>query len=197
VGKTARSAARAAFDRILVDPTPADLWQLQKALLVIGGAPADRARAVARSFHACLRNLESKSASRSASRWGAVLETAAVASVSADELTNTRDSALSRLLQSGVPAMLEVGSALKSAQAWEVEAGLIYDDLAWFLYDELWEVSATARPELSPSERVGQIDLVLDPLLDAAVPDGDRAAIVVNVFRAVLAAWLIPLFSAD
>ena len=195
--ETARSAARTAFDRILVEPTPADLWQLQKSLLVIGGEPAGRARAVARAFHACLRNLESKSASRTASRWGAVLGTAAVASVSLDELADTQRGALSRLLQSGVPAMLEVGSALKSAQAWEVEAGLVYDDLAWFLYDELWDVSATARPELSPSERCDQIDLVVDPLLDATVPDAERAAIVVDVFRAVLAARLVPLFAAD
>jgi hypothetical protein len=178
----------------MVEPAPADLWQLQKALLVIGGEPAARARAVARAFHACLRGLESKSASRAASRWGAALGTAAVASVSLGEMAVRQEDALHRLLQSGLPAMLEVGSALKSAQAWEVEAGLIYDDLAWFLYDELWDVSATARPDLSPSERRDQIDLLLDPLLDSAVSDGDRAALVVNVFRAVLAARLVPLF---
>ena len=129
------------------------------------------------------------------SRWGAVLGTAAVGSIGIGDLAERQEDALERLLQSGVPAMLEIGAALKSAQAWEVEAGLIYDDLAWFLYDELWELSATARPELSPSDRGGQIDLLLDPLLDAAVPDGDRAALVVNVFRAVLAARMAPLFS--
>src|SRR4029077_9444118 len=121
----------------------------------------------------CLRDLESKSASRAASRWGAVLGTAAVASVSVGEMTHTEDDPLTRLLQSGVPAMLEVGSALKSAQSWEVEAGLLYDDLAWFLYDELWDVSIAARPELSSSERRTQIDLLLDPLLDADVPEGE------------------------
>ena len=197
LSETARSAAKAAFDRILIEPIPADLWQLQKALLVIDGEPAARARTVARAFHGCLRNLESKSASRRASRWGAVLGTAAVGSVSISEMGDTQENALGRLLQSGVPAMLEVGSAVKSAEAWEVEAGLLYDDVAWFLYDELWNVSATARPELSPAERRDQIDLLIDPLLDTAVPDGDRAAIVVNVFRAVLAARLIPLLDAD
>ncbi len=194
VDEPARFVAKAAFDRILVEPNPADLWQLQKALLVIDGEQAARARAVARAFHGCLRNLESKSASRRASRWGAVLGTAAVGSVSAGDLADSQEDALQRLLQSGVPAMLEIGSALKSAEAWEVESGLIYDDLAWFLYDELWDVSATARPELSESERRDQIDLLIDPLLDAEVPDGDRAALVVNVFRAVLAARLVPLF---
>lgn len=190
----APTEARTTFDRILIDPTPADLWQLQKSLLVIGGEPAARARAVARAFHACLRNLESKSASRAASRWGAVLGTAAVASVSLGEMGDEQENALSRLLQSGVPAALEVGASLKSAQAWEVEAGLIYDDFAWFLYDELWDVSATARPELTASDRRDEIELLLDPLLDAGTSDADRAVLAVNVFRAVLAARLVPLF---
>jgi hypothetical protein len=178
----------------MVESAPADLWQLQKALLVIGSEPALRAREVARAFHACLRNLESKSASRAASRWGAVLGTAAVASVSVGELDDEQEDALRRLVQSGVPAMLEIGAALKTAQAWEVEAGLVYDDLAWFLYDQLWDVSATARPDLTPSDRRDQIDLLLDPLLDDGTPDRDRAILVVSVFRAVLAARLVPLF---
>jgi hypothetical protein len=183
-----------AFERILVEPTPADLWQLQKALLDIDGEPAVRARSVARAFHACLRELESKSASRRASRWGAVLGTAAVASVSVGEVADPETEALQRLLQSGLPAILEVGAAVKSAQAWEVEAGLLYDEQAWFLYDELWELSATAGPGLSAAERRAQIDIVIDPLLDVTVPDGERAGLVVEVFRAVLAARLVPLF---
>ena len=187
------AAARKAFDRILADPAPSDLWELQKALLVIG-EPAARARSVVRAFHLCLRGRESKSASRAASRWGAVLGTGAVASVSATEMLAKQEGPLHRLLQSGVPAVLEIGAAVKTAEAWEVEAGLIYDDLAWFLYDELWDVSATIRPELSLSERRDQIDLLLDPLLDSAVSDGDRAGLVVNVFLAVLAARLVPLF---
>ena len=157
-------------------------------------ARSSSTRAVARAFYTCLRNLESKSASRAASRWGAVLGTAAVGSVSASEMLARQEGALEGLLQSGVPAMLEVGSALKSAQAWEIEAGLIYDELAWFLYDELWDVSASARPELSPAERRDQIDLLLDPLIDSAVNDGHRAGLVVHIFLAVLAARLAPVF---
>ena len=196
MSETTLTDAKTVFDRIMVDPAPTDLWQLQKMLLVVGTAPALRARTVARAFHSCLRNLESKSSSRAASRWGAVLGTAAVASLSIGEMGDEQEDALSRLVQSGVPAMLEVGAALKSAQAWEVEAGLIYDEFAWFLYDELWDVSAAARPELSPSERRDQIELLLDPLLDSETSDADRAVLAVNVFRAVLAARVMPLFDA-
>jgi len=194
VTDTALVEARASFDRVMADPSPADLWALQQALLVLGTPEAARARTVARAFHACLRNLESKSASRAASRWGAVLGTAAVGSVSVGEIGHTREAALQGLVHGAVPAVLEVGAALKSAQAWEVEAGLVYDDLAWFLYDELWDIATAARADLSPDERRGQVSLVIDPLLDAAVPDGDRAVLVVTIFRTVLAARCMPLF---
>ena len=193
---TALAGAKESFDRIMVDPSPADLWALQQALLVVGTPQAVRARAVVRAFHACLRTLESKSASRAASRWGAVLGTAAVGSISAGEMGNTREAALQGLVHGAVPAVLEVGAALKSAEAWEVEAGLVYDDLAWFLYDELWDISGTARPDLSLEDRRAQVALVIDPLLDERVPDGDRAALVVTVFRTVLAARLVPLFGS-
>ena len=184
---------QAALHGILARPEAANLWQLQKDLLAIGGEPAKRARAVARAFHGCLRSLESKSASRTASRWGAVLGTAAVGGVSLPELLDQQEGPLHRLLQSGVPALLEVGAALQMAEAWEVEARLVYDEFAWFLYDELWDISGATRPELSPAERRDQIDLLLDPLRDTEVPDGDRAGLVVHVFQAVLAARLLPL----
>jgi len=193
VNESARHAATSTLERILAEPTPADLWDLQKTLLVIGGEAAVRARAVAREFHACLRALESKSSSRRASRLGAVLGSAAVGSVSLPDLLRSQDVALEELLQSSLPAVLEIGSAISSAQAWEVEAQLIYDEFTWFLYQELWDVSASAVPELSADERTARIDQVLDPLLDSAVPDADRAALLVDVFRAILAARVLPL----
>lgn len=181
------------FERLLAEPTAAGLWTFQKELLAIGGEPASRARAVAREFHVCLRTLESKSASRRASRLGAVLGSAAVGSVSLPDLLQRQDVALEELLRSTLPAVLEIGSAISSAQAWEVEAQLIYDEFAWVLYEELWDVSSAAVPELSADERRARIDQVLDPLLDPTVPDADRGALLVDVFRSVLAARVLPL----
>ena len=181
------------LERILVEPTPDDLWALQKMLLVRGGDVAAAARAVAHSFHACLRTLESKSASRNASRLGAVLGAAAVGSVTLPDLLRRQDVAIEQLLESALPAVLEIGSAMGANQAWEVEAQLIYDEFAWALYEELWAISRGAVPELSPEERRSRIDQVLDPLLDPEVPDADRAALLVEVFRTVLAARMLPL----
>jgi hypothetical protein len=191
VTATALDPARTLFERVLAQPAAADLWELQKTLLVIGGDPADRARDVARAFHACLRTLESKSASRAASRWGAVLGTAAVGAVSLPDLLRRQDVALEELLASGLPAALEIGSAIGLAQAWEVEAQLIYDEFAWVLYEELWDISSGALPDLSADERRTRIDGVVDPLLDPAIPDADRAALLVATFHSVLAARML------
>jgi len=185
--------ARSAFQRVLAGPTPSDLWELQKELLALDDPRAARARGVARAFHGCLRTLESKSASREASRWGAVLGTAAVGTVGLRDLLGRQELALEELLASAVPAALEVGSAVEGARAWEVEAQLVYDEYAWFLYGELWELSAEEQPELSATDRRWLLDGLLDPLLDVSVPDGVRAALVVDVFRSVLVARLLPI----
>ena len=189
------NALRFSFERVLASPTPTDLWDLQKALLTVGGADAERARAVAQAFHSCLRTLESKSVSRRASRWGAVLGTAAVGAISLPELRDRQERGLEELLEGAFPAVLEVGAAMQTAAAWEIEARLIYDEFAWFLYEELWDVSLTARPDLSADERLGRIDSLLDPLLDPSLPDADRAKLVVDVFMSVLAARVLPLLS--
>jgi hypothetical protein len=162
---------------------------------MVGGAETEPARVVARAFHACLRTLASKSASRTASRRGAVLGTAAVGSISVQELRDREKRGLQELVELALPAMLEVGAALQSAEAWEIEARMIYDEFAWFLYEELWNVSATARPDLAPDERRRRIDELIDPLLDPSLLDVDRATLLVDAFRSVLAARVLPLLA--
>jgi len=186
-------AARAAFEACLENPTADGLWAFQKTLLAIGGPEVAKARAVLRAFHRCLRRLQSKSASRTASRLGAVLGTAAVGSVSLQQLRDRQERGLEDLVELAVPAVLEVGAALQSAQAWEIEAELTYDEFAWFLDEELWEISATTRPDLTPEERRARIDEVLAPVLDSNLPDDDRATLLVDVFRSILAARVLPL----
>jgi hypothetical protein len=192
---TEPAALRSSLERILAEPTPDALWALQKVLLVHGGPESARARAVAQAFHSFLRTLESKSGSRRASRFSAALGTAAVGSVSIAELRDRQDYGIRELLQLALPAVLEVGASLQSAEAWEIESRLIYDEHVWFLYEELWDASTTGRPELSAAERAERIDAVLDPLLDPGIADSDRAALLVEIFRSVLAARVLPLLA--
>jgi hypothetical protein len=108
-------------------------------------------------------------------------------------MRNRQGRGLGELLEGALPAVLEIGAAIRSAEAWEIEAGLIYDEFAWFLYEELWDISLSIRTELTAVERRQRIDTVLDPLLDSGLPDHKRATLVVDVFRSVLAARVLPL----
>lgn len=185
------------LQRIMTSPAPDDVWDLQKDLLALGGETAQEARRVAGEFHGCLRSMQSKKASRSASRQGAVLGSAAVAGVSLQETFAAQQDPLRGLLASGLTAMLEVGAAFRSAQAWEVEASLMYYDLAWYLYGELWDVSLATRPELSPDQRRVCTDLLLKPVLDPDVPDATKSALLVRLFQIVLAARIWPLLNGE
>ncbi|MFL6194348.1 MAG: hypothetical protein ACJ75H_09275 [Thermoanaerobaculia bacterium] len=189
------ASLKSSLERILTDPAAEDVWQLQKDLLALGGEAAQRAREVAGAFHGSLRSLQSKRASRSASRQGAALGTAAVASVGLQETFAAQEDPLRGLMASGVTALLEVGSAFKGAQAWEVEASLLYFDHAWYLYGELWDVSLAAQPQLSPAERQSCTDMLLKPLLDPEGADAAKAALLVRLFQVVLAARMWPLLN--
>lgn len=184
-----------ALERILTTPTPDDLWQLQAELLPQGGEAAHKAREVAGEFHSFLRDLEGKIASRSASRWGAVLETASVTSVGLQEMLAEQEDPLKRLLSSGVTAMLEVAAAMKNVEAWEVEASLVYYDVAWYLYGELWEVLAAARPDLSAAERRGMIDSLLGPALDREGDGTAKSVLLIQLFQIILVARMRPLLT--
>lgn len=189
------ASLRSVLERVLTTPTPEDVWRIQKDLLALGGETAGQARQVAGAFHGCLRNMQSKSASRSASRRGAVLGTAAIASVSLQEMFAAQKDPLRGLLASGVTAMLDVGAAIKGAEAWEVEASLMFYDLAWYLYGELWDISLAARPELSAEQRRACTDLLVEPVLDPDVAGAVKSALLIRLFQVVLAARIWPLLN--
>lgn len=154
-----------------------------------------QAREVAGEFYSFLRDLESKISSRSASRWAAVLETASVTSVGLQEMLAEQADPLKRLLASSVTAMLEIGAAVKNVEAWEVESSLVYYDVAWHLYGELWDLSLAARPELPSDERVALIDRLLRPIADTEVDDAAKSALLVRLFQIVLTLRVMPLLT--
>jgi len=194
--ETSGSSLRSALERILTKPTPDDLWQLQAELLALGTDAAQEAREVAGQFHSFLRDLESKVASRSASQMSAILTTASVSSVGLQEMLAEEEDPLRRLFASGVTAILEVAGAMKGVEAWEVEAALVYYDVAWYLYGELWEVSRTSLPELSHAERTALFDQLLKPVLDSDIEGAAKSAVLVRFFQVVLAARILPLLRA-
>ncbi len=196
--KTIESRLRLTLIRILTAPTPDDLWQLQADLLVLDEksgltAPKATAHNVAGEFYSYLRDLESKRGSRSASRWGAVLATAAVSSVGLQELITAHKDPLKRLMDIGVTAALEVGSALKHVLAWEMEAALMYYDVALYLHTQLWQISEITRPELSPQARKAYLNQLLEPVLDPDATEDTKSAILTQLFQTVLAARMQPL----
>ncbi len=186
------------LQRILTDPTPADLWSLQGDLLAAdtNREAAAKARQVAGEFYLYLSDLLSKVASRHHSQWAAALATASVTSVSLHECLDGKVDAFKQLLRTGTPALLEIGSALQSVKAWEVDTGLVHHDAAWRLYSELWDVSTTMLPELAPDQRRAYLDALLGPAVSPETPGNVKAVLLVKLYQWVLALRLAPLLTA-
>lgn len=187
------SGLRTTLECVLTAPTAADLWKLQAYLLAAGGDEARLARSTAGVFHSYLQDLESKISSRQASRLAAALAAAAVSSVSLQELLIEREQPLQRILGSITSAMLEIGSATQSVRAWEIETSLVHYQAAWHLYGELWDISLTARPELSWQERRAFAEQLILPVLSYDTPGTIKTILLIKLFQAVLLARLLPL----
>jgi len=187
----------AAYQRILTDPTPADLWQLQGDLLLIGTEAALQARQVAGEFCKYLRDLESKSRSRDHSRWGAILATAAVTSVGFQDMLDAEVDLFKRLIASGGTALLEMSSAYKHLQAWEVETELVHCDVAWMLYEELWDISMTMLPDLPADTRRMHLDSLLNPIVAPDTPTGTKVALLIKLFQVALAMRVAPVLAGE
>jgi hypothetical protein len=187
----------ATLQRILTEPTPADLWSLQGDLLVADAnrEAATKARRVVGDFYLYLSDLESKVASRHHSQLAAALATASVTSVSFHELLNGRVEALKQMLASGAPALLEIGSAFQSVKAWEVDTGLVHHDAAWRLYDELWDISTAMFPDLPTEDRRAHLDRLLGPAVAPDTPGPAKAILLVRLYQWVLALRLLPCLS--
>ncbi len=185
------------LQRILTDPTPADLWQLQGELLAIGTEAALQARRVAGDFYMYLSDLESKVTSRRHSRWAAVLETASVTSVGFQDMIDEEVDLLKRAIAAGGTALLEIAAAYKNVQAWEVEAALVHHDAAWQLYGELWDISTTLLPDLPAGQRRAHLGALLDPVVAPDTPAGIKAALLVKLFQVVLAVRLAPVLAGE
>ena len=187
----------ATLQRILSEPTPADLWLLQGDLLAVDANrdAATKARRVAGDFYLYLSDLLSKVTSRQHSQWAAALATASVTSVSFQELLNGHVDAFKQLLSSGTPALLEIGSAFQSVKAWEVDTGLVHHDAAWRLYGELWDTSMTMLPDLPAGERRAHLDLLLGPAVSPDTPGPAKCILLVKLYQWTLALRLVPLLS--
>jgi hypothetical protein len=102
-----------------------------------------------------------------------------------------------RLLASGSAALLEIGAAHQSVQAWEVEAALVHHDAAWKLYDELWDISTIMLPDLPADQRRAHLDKLLTPVVSPGTPPKDKAALLVTLFQVVLAVRLVPVLDME
>jgi hypothetical protein len=177
--------------RLLTKPTPADLLALQTRLLAAEADPARtdaarRALDVAREFHAYLGELEAKFSAREYSELASMFDIGAVGVVALENLTEAGEALLKRMLLGGLGEILMVLASRQYVKAWSREMRPIHMRAVWFLRGELWQLSVTGRPDMSPEERAALVDELLAPALDEDAADEVHVALLGRLFQVLL-----------
>lgn len=187
------------LERLLTEPTPADLVGLQTRLLAAESDPsraaaARRALAVAGEFHTYLTELEAKSSARQYSELASLLDIGAVGGVALENLTEAGESLLQRMLLGGLSESLMVLASRQYVKAWGREMRPVYLRAAWFLRGELWRLSVAGRPDMAVEERAALVDGLLAPALDDAA-DQVCVALLGRLFQVLLVIHLAGVLS--
>lgn len=180
------------LERLLGAPSVADLRLLQGRLLLEADAgreaDVERALRLAGTLHDFLSELESKLGARAYSHFASLLDIGAVGAVALETLL---DPARRQPLQVGLAALGEGLMVLASRQyvrAWGRELGPLFDRALWRAREELWQLSAEARPDLPSARRLASIDGLLAPALDPETPLESRHALVARLLQVLVVA---------
>jgi hypothetical protein len=175
--------------RVLQQPTPAALLDLQGALLASGqtGPTVERALEIAGQFHAYLCELESKIAARDYSELASRLDMGAVGMVAVENLIAASDEKLfQRLLAGGLGEGLMVAASRQYVKAWQVETGLVHRTAAWYLARVLWQISQEMQPELPDDRRWQTVKSLLAPAHQEDTPAPAKALLLGRIFQLLL-----------
>ncbi len=179
------------LNRLLTEPTPADLLALQTGLLAAESdlRRRDAARCtldVAREFHAYLSEIEAKVSAREYSELASLLDIGAVGGVALENLTEAGEALLKRMLLGGLSEALMVLASRQYVKAWNREMHPIQMRAVWFLRAEFWRLSGQGRPEMPDEERAMLVDGLLGPALEGASAGEDCLALVGRLFQMLL-----------
>ena len=176
------------LETALVSPTPEGLWKLRADLLESGTAPDDRLLEIIGEFHSFLDRFATSTSSLLASK----LDIGAIGGVVLEQLfesPDTKDLAM-RILTGGISEGLMVLASRQYVRAQEGELAALFRDVAWTLYQRLWQWTAEANSNLGTSERRQLIDKITQPLLDTDASNVVKAVLTGRLYQVLVLAHL-------
>jgi len=179
--------------RVLQEPTPEALWELQGALRVrAAGASEDEARAlshaleVAGEFYLYLTELQSKTTAREFSELASLLDIGAVGLVAVESLVTEGGKLWEKVLLGGMGESLMVLASRQYIKAWAQETELVHRRADWYLFKALWRLSVECQPDLAAEQRRALIQVLLVPSLEAETPVPAKIALLGRLFQVLL-----------
>ena len=184
--------------KVLQEPTPEALWELQGALRVQTiSASENQARALSHAleaageFYLYLSELQSKTTAREFSELASLLDMGAVGLVAVENLVTEGENFWEKVLLGGLGESLMVLASRQYIKAWAQETELVHRRAAWYLFGALWELSVECQPDLAAEQRQALIQALLAPSLEAETPVLAKIALLGRLFQVLLLTYVL------
>lgn len=181
------------LQRVITNPSSADLLALQAALLALEESPESEqhrrevvaALEVLGDFYSYMVDLEGKLEARTFAELASKLDIAAVGGVVLENIVDAGEKMTERILIGGLSEALMVLASRQYVKAYRRELEALHRQAAWRARAHLWRFSRSRRPNLSPENRNVLVDAYLLPVFNNSIP-GEVKSILLGLLFQVL-----------
>lgn len=178
-----------ALTAVLTHPNCETLCTLQAELLQAGHEPDGPLLRRLGGFFIFLNHLSAGMSARRFSHLATLFDIGAVGGVAVQNLLEAKGEAKAlwkRLVAGALSESLMVVASRQYVKAAEAEMTGAYREAGWFLYGELWRLSAQLQPEQARQKRRQALDQLLAPVHDTAVSGSVKTVLLVRLFQLLL-----------
>ena len=183
---------------LLREPSPAGLRQLRGELYSAGIEADAPIRPVLDQAHRFFNQLLATSSAKEYSHFASLLDVGALGIVVLQNIADAQETEgfWGKLVSGALSEGLMIVASRQYVKAFEEELRAVYQEAAWDLFHDLWQLSTVMQPTLPAGERRHLLDHLLAPLYNPETPGTAKALLIGRLYQILLLVYLQPYLAA-
>lgn len=177
---------------MLNEPALEVIWETRIELLSAGLPRNCRTWGILDRFYSFVAELRSRLTARQFSELLALMDTKSIWPPMANSFSEAGPETefAAHLFEDFMSEGLMSLGSISQARNWEIEMSPSFLSAGWKLYEEVWRLLETAKPEQEPSLRRAILDQLLGPIWNHEASGVLRAALIGRLFQ-IIFAWTV------
>lgn len=181
------------LEQVLSNPSPAEIAQLQPALLSVDNPSAQATLRVAGIFYRYMVAVRAQADAKQFPIIATALSATSTGISIGQDVFSPDPTPTMHVALDTLRTTLDVIGTYQFVRQWEPAFQAVHDSAVWELYDAYWQMSQDLQPDLSIEKRVALLETLFQPVRNQESDGRLRLAWMVTLFQWALVARMASL----